>query len=144
MPIVADMELDTSTAEGFSEGMRHLDISVTRAAMLIGAPESTIKKWLKGERPVHPTAARMLRWMLDGYRPENWHMTGKDLRLLRDEMGLTLTELAVILDIEDEALAKFESDFHGPPGFVATAVRWLLDDLGWKGASTDNPAGEPS
>lgn len=120
------MQIDTSTAEGFREGMDQLGATRTRISMLLGAPEQTVRAWMNGHRPVHPTAAMMLDWMLAGHKPDNWHMTGRDLRAAREILDLTEDQLANVLDVETDTLINWESDFHGPPHFVATAVRWLV------------------
>jgi len=136
MPETAD--IDTSTPEGFSAGLEALGLRQrdrdgdlqplrpARVALLLSAPESTVKNWLRGSRPVHPTAARMVDWMMEGYRPEGWHMTGDDFRAAREALELNEDQLGELLDVETDTILKWESDFHGPPGFVAEAMRWLL------------------
>jgi DNA-binding transcriptional regulator YiaG len=59
------------------------------------------------------------------YRPDTWHLTGPGLRAMREDLGLSEDELAIILDVETASVVNWESDFHGPPRFVAEAVRWL-------------------
>jgi DNA-binding transcriptional regulator YiaG len=122
-------EIDTSTTEGFREGMDVMDFSVARFALLVGAPESTVKSWKGGDKPVNPSAAIMLKWMINGYRPYNWHMTGPDLRAKREDMQLSQDELGQILDVEADTIVKWESDFRGPPGFIARAIEWLDSDV---------------
>lgn len=119
-------EIDTSTADGFREVMNRQGFSVARASILIGASEATINAWIKEKRPVHPTAARMLEWISKGYRPENYHMSGADLKSARAQLGLSSEAMANLLDVEISTLEKWESDFRGPPAFVATGIRWLL------------------
>lgn len=121
-------EFDTSTMQGLRDALEHSRISQTRLALLIGAPEDAIRSWLRGRRPVHPTASVMLDWILDGYRPPEWHMTGPDMADLRASMGMSQRELADVLDVSEGDIDLWESDFHGPPGFVARAIQWLSSD----------------
>lgn len=121
-------EIDTSTPEGLREGLEAAGLSATRFSLLAGIPENTVSKWLNGRRPVHPAAAVMLDWLLAGFQPPGWHMTGQGLREAREGLGLSQDELAVILDVETGAVALWESDERGPPGFVARAVMWLESD----------------
>lgn len=118
--------IDTTTPEGFSAALDVLKLSIIRASLVLQAPESSVKQWLRGTRPVHPAAASMLAWMLEGFRPETWHMTGPALREARESLDLSEEDLAIILDVETALVVNWESDFHGPPRFVAEAVRWLL------------------
>ena len=127
-------EIDTSTTEGFNEALAVLDMHTGRASMVLGTTESTLRAWRHGKRPVHPTAAVMLDWIGDGFRPDNWHMMGSELREAREQLDLSREQLGEILDAEASTIAMWESDDQGPPGFVATAVRWLMDGFrpeGW-------------
>lgn len=137
-------QIDTSTPEGLSAGLKRAGLSVPRFALLIGAPERTVTKWLKGISPVHPTAAIMLDWMLEGYRPHGWHMTGDHFRRDRERLGLSQDELADILDVETEMVVRWESDFDGPPGFVARAMAWLTSERPPVDLATDDPAAASS
>ncbi len=134
--IIGSAGINTATAEGMQSGLDILKMSKSRFSLLIGAPEATVHAWVRGRRPVHPTAAKMLDWMLDGVRPETWHMTGDQLREAREGLCMTEYELADALDVETATIVKWESDFHGPPHFVATAVRWLQDGLDFGDSST--------
>jgi DNA-binding XRE family transcriptional regulator len=119
---------DTSTAAGFDAACIEIfGNSMPRASLVLRAPESTVKSWRREKRPVHPTAGVMMDWLLDGYRPPDWHMTGDQLKAARTKLDLTEDQLAQVLDIETSTYLKWESDFQGPPGFVANAVNWLLD-----------------
>ena len=118
-------EIDTSTSEGFAAGLDLLNLRPSRASVILGTSESTIKNYCK-KYPPNPAAAKMVEWMLAGYRPHNWHVSGNGLRRRRERLELTQDELAIILDTETETVAKYESDSRGPPLCVAMAVEWML------------------
>lgn len=120
-------DLDTSTNDGFAEGIDLLPVSASTAALVLGVPDSSFSAWVRRRRAPHPTAARMLSWLLAGYRPADWHMTGPDFIMARERLGLSVDELADVLDAEPETIRKWSSDFSGPPRMVATAMRWMLD-----------------
>jgi len=106
--------IDTTTSEGFSAALDILKLSISRASLVLQAPESSVKQWLRATRPVHPAAASMLSWMLDGYRPDTWHLTGPGLRAMREDLGLSEDELAIILDaISTGRLDLWQKPFDG-------------------------------
>ena len=121
-------DLDTSTNAGFRDGLDALGVKPSTAGLVMGIPDSTLSAWVRGRRPPHPTGASMLRWLLDGYRPRDWHMTGPDFDEARVDLGLTVEDLADVLDADPETIVKWSSDFNGPPRMVATAMRWFLDE----------------
>lgn len=121
--------IDTTTSEGFRAARERLELSLPRCARLLNVDERTLKRWEGGQRPPHPTAAAMLRGLLEGWRPRDWHMTGADLAAARAGLGLSQTALAELLDVEDATLAAWESDSAGPPPVVERAIIWLED--GW-------------
>ncbi|WP_306150687.1 hypothetical protein [Roseovarius sp. MMSF_3281] len=118
-------EIDTSTAEGFLEGLKTIQMTTGQFAALISTPDDTVRSWVRGRRPVHPTAARMLDWLIEGYRPADFHITGERFKAMRERLELTEDELAEILDVETETVIKWEGSFGGPPRFVAKAMWWL-------------------
>jgi DNA-binding transcriptional regulator YiaG len=120
-------DIDTTTAEGFKAGMDRLRIGFERVARLMNVDGRSVKRWCSGAQPVHPTAAAMLRWLLDGYRPYDWPQTGDQFRAHRESLGISADALAQLLDVETEILLKWESDERGPPDLAARALGWLLD-----------------
>lgn len=62
--------------EEFKAARIKLGLSMKQAGELLGVNFSTIKRWEAGEGSqrvaVNPTAARAMRWMLDGFRPPEW------------------------------------------------------------------------
>lgn len=122
---------DTMTPAGFKSARLHLGLSRTEMARVMAVNERTLVRWEDDpERGVHPTAALMMNWFLDGFRPPSWpfDMTGPDLRRLREEKGLSISEMAERLDVPDQTLTLWESDDRGPPPVVAQAVRWIVTD----------------
>lgn len=67
-------EIDTSTPEGFKEARHQLGLSAARLGAILGVDSRTIRKWeaspeTETSRPPNPVAARVLKWILDGFRP---------------------------------------------------------------------------
>lgn len=67
-------DIDTTTPQGFKEARRQLGLSASRLGAILDVDPSTIRRWEMSDdrstsRPPHPTAARVLQWMLDGFRP---------------------------------------------------------------------------
>jgi DNA-binding transcriptional regulator YiaG len=116
--------IDTTETEDFNAAIDKLFRTRTRAALVLGVPEGTLKKWVRGEIPVHPTASAMVDLLLTGWRPDDWHMTGPKMQKVRIDMGMTISEMGELLKLDDETVEKFEADFHGPPAFVARFIAW--------------------
>lgn len=124
------MTIDTSTAEGFRQARQILNLTVPEVARLIGTNERTVKRWETDEtRPVHPTAATALDWFMDGYRPSGWpeKMTGPDMQYIRRGLGLSVGEMADVLDADEDTIEKWESGDRGPSPIVQTVLGWLRD-----------------
>lgn len=117
--------IDPSTPEGFQQAIDALGMSITRCALTLGCPESSVKKWLKGRPDPHPTAAAMMRALLSDWRPKGWHMTGPMMKTAREDLGLSIEELADMLGVEHDVVELYESDYRGPPHFVAKYIDWL-------------------
>lgn len=66
-------------------------------------------------------------WFLDGFRPVEWpeSFTGADMLNRRNALGLSVEEMALVLDAEEETIIKWESDDRGPPPLVRQIVLWL-------------------
>lgn len=65
------------TPEDFKKARNDLGLSIRQAADIFGVDVSTLKRWesLDGTTAsarIHPTAARAMQWLLDGYRPPEW------------------------------------------------------------------------
>lgn len=62
------------TPEEFKEARRLLGLSASQLGDILATDARTIRRWeSEGDpRPVNPIAARVVRWMLDGYRPPEW------------------------------------------------------------------------
>jgi len=58
----------------FKEARRKLGLTQGQLGAILDTAPQTIRKWEMGEecstaRSVNPVAARVMQWMLDGYRP---------------------------------------------------------------------------
>jgi ribosome-binding protein aMBF1 (putative translation factor) len=58
----------------FKEARRKLGLTQGQLSLILDTAPQTIRKWEMGEecstaRGVNPIAARVMQWMLDGYRP---------------------------------------------------------------------------
>lgn len=122
-------DYDTSTTEGFCKGLNDMGFSASRFGLIIKAPESTVKQWMRGKRPVHPTAAVMLDCLLMGWRPNDWHMTGPDMKKARLSLGLSERDMSIVLDCDVDVLQSWEQSDDGAPHFVSQSVRWLLQGM---------------
>ena len=65
------------TPEQFKAGRRSLGLSVYQLGHIINTAPHTIRKWEMSEarssgRSVNPVAARVMEWLLAGYRPPEW------------------------------------------------------------------------
>ena len=58
----------------FNKARRELRLSARQLSDILNVHTRTIRKWESDvdSRPVNPIAARVMRWMLDGYRPPEW------------------------------------------------------------------------
>jgi hypothetical protein len=73
-------ERNAVTHEQFKAGRRSLGLSVYQLGHILNTAPDTIRKW---ELPDHrctargpnPVAARVLHWLLAGYRPPEWPTT---------------------------------------------------------------------
>lgn len=65
------------TAEEFKASRIKLGLSVAQLAEILDTNASTISRWeapasAATKTPLNPTAARVMQWMLDGFRPPQW------------------------------------------------------------------------
>lgn len=64
------------TPTEFKEARRKLGLTVSDVANILGVEPRTVRKWEAetgtNARPPNPTAARVMLWMLDGWRPPQW------------------------------------------------------------------------
>jgi hypothetical protein len=65
------------TPDQFKAGRRSLGLSVYELGRILNTAPDTIRKWEMLEarssgRSVNPVAARVLHWLLAGYRPPEW------------------------------------------------------------------------
>lgn len=51
--------------------------------------------------------------------------SGKELRFLREELGYTQAELASLLSVSDQSVARWEKEHTDPNGAAVTALRML-------------------
>lgn len=61
----------------FKQARRNLGLTQSQLGVILDTLPQTIRKWEMGEgrktaRSVNPIAARVMQWMLDGYRPPEW------------------------------------------------------------------------
>jgi DNA-binding transcriptional regulator YiaG len=61
------------TPAEFKEARRKLGLSASKLGAILDTDPRTIRRWEQdGDRPPNPIAARVMQWMLDGYRPPQW------------------------------------------------------------------------
>lgn len=65
------------TKQQFRAGRLRLGLSVKQMAEILDTNASTIARWEAPESastmtPLNPTAARVMQWLLDGFRPPQW------------------------------------------------------------------------
>lgn len=65
------------TPQEFKQARRELGLTVAALARILDIGDRTIRKWEAPEntnsaRAPNPVACRVMRWMLDGRRPEEW------------------------------------------------------------------------
>lgn len=58
----------------FKKARQTLGLSASQLGDILGTDPRTIRRWeSEGDpRPVNPIAARVMQWLLDGYRPPEW------------------------------------------------------------------------
>jgi DNA-binding XRE family transcriptional regulator len=61
----------------FKQARRKLGLTQGQLGEILDTAPQTIRKWEMDEtrstaRSVNPIAARVMQWMLDGYRPPEW------------------------------------------------------------------------
>lgn len=61
----------------FKEARQQLGLTQSQLGKIIDTAPQTIRKWEMDEsrntaRSVNPVAAKVMRWMLDGFRPPEW------------------------------------------------------------------------
>jgi len=66
---------EVKTSVEFKEARHKLGLSVYELGSIINIDARTVRRWEDGERPPNPVACRVMRWMLDGYRPPEWPTT---------------------------------------------------------------------
>lgn len=62
------------TPSEFKEARANLGLSAAELAIILNTDPRTVRKWEydDGKRPPNPIACRVMKWMLDGYRPPEW------------------------------------------------------------------------
>lgn len=66
------------TPTEFREARHMLGLSARQLGAILDTDERTVRRWEADPettgtaRPPNPTAARVMRWMLDGWRPPEW------------------------------------------------------------------------
>lgn len=58
----------------FKEARRKLGLSAAELGAILDTDPRTIRRWESADdpRPVNPIAARVVEWMLVGWRPPEW------------------------------------------------------------------------
>ena len=52
-----------------------LGLSIDQLSEIIDVNQKTIRIWERGDRNPHPTAGRVMGWMLNGFRPDEFPET---------------------------------------------------------------------
>lgn len=65
------------TPEQLKKARQTLGLSISQMALILNVTERTLRRYeetdpSKQQRPPHPSSVRIIEWMLDGYRPEQW------------------------------------------------------------------------
>ena len=62
------------TPSEFKLARQSLGLSAARLGRIMNTDPRTVRRWeSEGDpRPVNPIAARVMRWLLDGWRPPEW------------------------------------------------------------------------
>ncbi|MEP5730819.1 MAG: helix-turn-helix domain-containing protein [Sulfitobacter sp.] len=64
------------TSEEFKEARQKLGLTLTQIAVILDTDPRTIRKWEATQgtnaRSPNPVAARVVTWMLNGFRPPEW------------------------------------------------------------------------
>ena len=58
----------------FKLARQSLGLSAARLGRILNSDPRTVRRWESDDdpRPVNPIAARVVQWMLDGWRPPEW------------------------------------------------------------------------
>lgn len=77
--------MDRMTGEEFKAARIKLGLSLLQTAQILDIDASTVKRWEAAESAstktrVSPTAARVMQWMLSGFRPPQWPSQPRALR----------------------------------------------------------------
>ena len=58
----------------FKLARKSLGLSAARLGRILNSDPRTVRRWESDDdpRPVNPIAARVVQWMLDGWRPPEW------------------------------------------------------------------------
>lgn len=61
-------------SEEFYQAKKTLNLTFAEISQIMGTDCRTVAAWAssKETRQVNPIAARVMQWMLDGYRPPEW------------------------------------------------------------------------
>ena len=124
----------------FRQARDRLGLSKEEAARILGTTERTITRWeaspdTKQARRPNNAAARMMRWMLGGYRPpqasEAPRKTPEEFSAGRKSLFLTQADLAVILDLDRQTVVRYElapdlPTALSPSPFASRALDWML------------------
>lgn len=70
----------TMTSAQFKEARHSLGLSAAQLAIILDTDPRTIRKWeadpgASTARDPNPVAARVMQWMMAGYRPPEWPTT---------------------------------------------------------------------
>lgn len=63
------------TPQEFQAARYKLGLSLSQLAIILNVSRRTVERWEQGgasSRGVNPTAVRVVRWLLGGYRPPEW------------------------------------------------------------------------
>lgn len=60
--------------------------------------------------------------------PNPEKMTGDEFRQHREDMGLSVRDLAYVLGTREDTIRKWEKDAIGPNPVAARALQWLVED----------------
>lgn len=69
--------LPLMTPEEVKDARARLGLTQTELARVLAISPATVRRYetatdYNSARPIHPTAARVIRWCLDGWRPPEW------------------------------------------------------------------------
>ncbi|MBP0614299.1 helix-turn-helix domain-containing protein [Jiella mangrovi] len=62
------------TPTEFRQARRQLGLSASQLGEILNTDPRTIRRWEQDDetRPPNPVAVRVMRWMLEGFRPPEW------------------------------------------------------------------------